>query len=162
MLPHWASWINRKRTRTLRGYKASNHDPPYQCPRPLTCYEISRTVQPVSNPNANKPKLGIRMRKAGPEPEARTMDMPNCDTLKPIKFRELCTWHAILTTISRLLLPFSRRVRGVIERSTPAKGGGRAGRDGLERFGMPPHPGSRRTPWRHSGDTTAFYASIRR
>jgi hypothetical protein len=27
-------------------------------------------------------------------------------------------------------------------------GGSRAGREGLGRFGVPPHPGSRRIPWR--------------
>ena len=42
-----------------------------------------------------------------------------------------------------------------------AKSGGRAGSDGLERFGMPPRPGSRRTPWRHGGDADLWYREKR-
>jgi len=32
-----------------------------------------------------------------------------------------------------------------------------AGLEGLKRFDMPPPLGSRRTPWRHGGDTAARY-----
>ena len=55
----------------------------------------------------------------------------------------------------------TKAVREGDSRVRTLQAGGRAGTEGLERFGMPPCPGSRRTPWRHSGEAAIAHGQCR-